>query len=74
MRVDSDSHFHRRGINKMELKFLKNFSDIAKKGQTAIVDKIRFDPYYRSGVKVRVINIWKSPKYLDLGWFIKVRK
>lgn len=55
----------------MKLKFLKYYSDEVKKGHVAIIDRILFDKEYIGGVKVRVINIWKKPRYLTLAWFVK---
>lgn len=62
----------------MELTFIRYFGETGMKGLTKItkgtkvtVDKIAFDPQFASGVKVRVVSLWKKPTYLDLGWFVK---
>jgi len=58
----------------MKLKILpnlelnKNFAG----GQVVEVDKIGYDKSFSSGIKVRVIGVWRTPRWFDLGWFIKL--
>jgi hypothetical protein len=57
----------------MKLKFREAFHPSAKVGDVAIVDKIKCEPSSKTGVMVRVVNIWKKPTYLDLGFFIDTK-
>ncbi len=38
-------------------------------GGKIIADKILKDDEFASGIKCRVINLWKRPRYIDFGWF-----
>jgi hypothetical protein len=60
-----------KGGAEMKLKFIEFFGDEQPKGTEVEVDKIRFDLRFRSGVGVRVVNLWKRPVWMCLGWFIK---
>ena len=63
----------------LQMKFIQSFQGSmenidVKRGTIANIDSIVFDSEYASGVKVRVVNVWKKPQYLDLGWFVKEQK
>ena len=53
------------------MKLIENFDDKRKAGYEMRIDKIRFHKDCRSGVMVRVIDEWASPKWFDLSWFVK---
>lgn len=53
----------------MKLKFSKDFSSRIKSGTVVEVDKMVYARDSRSGLLVRVVGIWKTPKWLDIGWF-----
>lgn len=57
----------------MKLKIIGNsdYNRNFRMGQGVEVDKIEYDKLFDSGYKVRVINIWKKPRWFDLGWFVK---
>lgn len=55
----------------MKLKVIHDFTPHFKKGDIAEIDNIMRDPDgCASGVKVRVVGVWKSPTWVDLGWFV----
>jgi hypothetical protein len=56
----------------MELKVRKDYNYKMKKGQIVIVDKIRRD-HCATGFMVRVVGIWKEPKWFDMDWFVLAR-
>jgi hypothetical protein len=39
------------------------------KGTKVFIDMIEGSPMYGSGLGVRVVNIWKKPKWFDAEWF-----
>jgi len=59
-----------RTINvKLKGYFRKYYSDEAFKGKLAVIDRLLITPAANSGVMMRVINVWKEPRYFDSGWF-----
>ena len=57
----------------MKLKVVSpyDYSPRMKVGQIVVVDKIRKDKQYEGGYAVRVIKLWKEPKWFAIGWFIE---
>lgn len=59
-----------RTINvKLKGYFRKYYSDEVHKGKLVIIDRLLITPAANSGVMMRVINIWKEPRYFDSEWF-----
>lgn len=57
----------------MKLKFISNFDNVKlKKGYEVEVDKIKFDLDFVGGFAVRVISVWKRPRWLAISWFVDV--
>lgn len=55
----------------MKLKVIHDFTPHFKKGDVAEIDNIMRDPDgCASGIRVRVVGVWKSPTWVDLGWFV----
>lgn len=55
----------------MKLKAIHGFEPFIKRGQVIEIDNIMRDPNgSASGVKVRVLGVWKKPTWIDLGFFV----
>lgn len=50
-------------------KLSEDYNSRWKKGMRVQIDAVRFDPNTRSGIALRVVNIWKRPAWMDVGWF-----
>ena len=62
-----------RTINvKLKGYFNKSYNGVygsVSKGKLAIIDRLLITPAANSGVMMRVINVWKEPRYFDSEWF-----
>ena len=54
----------------MKKKLRDYFSEKYPAGTIVEIDDIRKDSGYASGYKVRVINLWKRPKWIALSWVV----
>lgn len=53
----------------MKLKFNSAYDEKRKKGYEVEIDKIKYEPTWGGGYKVRVVGEWSKPTYLALSWF-----
>lgn len=59
-------------MSTMKMKFRKDYDKNRKKGYEVEVDKIKFTPDYAGYFAVRVVNEWKTPRYVAISWFVEV--
>lgn len=57
----------------MKLKLIHNLNEKYQKGFICEIDNIMYSPRQcASGIRVRVINMYKKPTWFDLGWFVSI--
>jgi hypothetical protein len=57
----------------MKLKFIEDFdSNRLKKGYEVEADKIKYSPRFAGYFAVRVVSVWKRPKWIAIAWFVSI--
>ena len=55
----------------MEFELRGGFSNKYPKGTVVVIDKIRYSKKYAHKYAVRVVNLWKNPRWFDIGWVVE---
>jgi len=54
---------------RIRLHLSKGWTVKTKAGRVAVIDRVCAHPSCASHMMFRVVNLWKSPKWLDSQWF-----